>query len=170
MLQRKFGTFLVNHVIDNQINITQQAEDKGRVCRSVLAALPHWFGIESAVDNYVVQAERQVMFAAFEGDKPIGMVTLEHHSAWNLEVAAMGVLPEFHRSGIGRQLMTAVEDYAKQEGIKALTVKTLSSSNPDEGYKKTRAFYQGVGFELFEEMPDLWDEENPAVMFIKPLR
>ncbi len=151
------------------MNIVQVTENKDTVCRTILQALPYWFGIQSAVDQYALDPVNQPVFAAYDGDRLIGMVTLQHHSAWNLEIAAMGVLPDFHRMSVGRKLIKAIEDFARDQNIKALTVKTLSASNPDEGYRKTRAFYEGVGFELFEEMPNLWDENNPAVVYIKPL-
>ncbi len=168
MAPKPFGAFL-KKAGTGDMRIVQLTKDKELVCRTVLQALPHWFGIPESVDNYVLNAAHQPMIAAFDGDEAIGMLTLAYHSPWNLEIAAMGVMPDFHRKSVGRMLIEAAEDYARGQNIKALTVKTLSSKDPDEGYRKTRAFYESVGFELFEEMPDLWDADNPAAVYIKPL-
>ena len=52
-------------------------------------------------------------------------------------------------------------------GVEFLQVKTLSGKHPDEGYKKTRAFYLADGFRPLEEFPNLWGLENPALQLIK---
>lgn len=80
----------------------------------------------------------------------------------------MGILPGFHRQGIGRRLMQAVEEYARAAGFCLLQVKTV-----DEGhypaYDRTIAFYEGVGFRRLEVFPTLWDEWNPCLVLVKPL-
>lgn len=81
----------------------------------------------------------------------------------------MAVLPDLHRSGIGRQMLNAAEDWLRAAGVEYLQVKTLSASASDEGYAKTRAFYTGVGFRELEEFPELWDPSNPALQLIKRL-
>ena len=48
-----------------------------------------------------------------------------------------------------------------------LQVKTLSPARPDEGYAKTRAFWLACGFRPLEELPTLWDADNPALQLIK---
>jgi hypothetical protein len=46
-------------------------------------------------------------------------------------------------------------------------VKTLAASHPDEGYRRTRAFYEAYGFRSLEEFPNLWGPDNPARQMIK---
>jgi len=53
------------------------------------------------------------------------------------------------------------------EGIEFLQVKTLSASHPDEGYRKTRAFYFAYGFRPLEEFPTLWSPDQPALQLVK---
>jgi hypothetical protein len=36
-------------------------------------------------------------------------------------------------------------------------------------YDKTRAFYVADGFRPFDEFPDLWDADNPALQLIKTI-
>jgi hypothetical protein len=60
-----------------------------------------------------------------------------------------------------------VEGSLARAGVEFLQVKTLSASDPDEGYQKTRAFYLSYGFRSLEEFPDLWSPQNPALQMIK---
>ncbi|MEO6398665.1 MAG: GNAT family N-acetyltransferase [Tepidiformaceae bacterium] len=80
------------------------------------------------------------------------------------EIHVMGVAPDEHRHGVGRALVEAAVTAAVASGARVLTVKTLSASQPDEGYERTRAFYRGVGFFEIEEFPTLWEPGNPALM------
>ena len=92
-----------------------------------------------------------------------------NHSRMNLEIAVMGVLPSHHRQGVGATLIRAAKTYATGHGVKMLSVKTVADSSPDPNYANTRAFYRAMGFELFEEFPELWDEHNPCALFILPV-
>jgi ribosomal protein S18 acetylase RimI-like enzyme len=83
------------------------------------------------------------------------------------EVYVMGVLPELHHRGIGRQMLDHVEHSLAVDGVEFLQVKTLSSSRPDDGYQRTRAFYFSCGFRPLEEFPTLWGPGNPALQMIK---
>jgi GNAT superfamily N-acetyltransferase len=48
------------------------------------------------------------------------------HSAYAAEVYVMGVKRSWHRRGIGRVLIEAVVELAISQGVRFLTVKTLS--------------------------------------------
>ena len=85
------------------------------------------------------------------------------------KIYAMGVLPDYHRQGIGRALLQATETYLRDNGTTFLQVKTLSDQHPDEGYAKTRQFYYGVGFAKLEEFPDLWGKHNPCLQMVKAI-
>jgi GNAT superfamily N-acetyltransferase len=99
----------------------------------------------------------------------VGFLTLWHRSPTAAEIYVMAVLPDYHRHGVGRLLQAAAEEYLRAEGVRYLHVKTLSDKHPDEGYKKTRAFYFAMDFTLLEEFPDLWGEHNPCWQLIKTL-
>jgi ribosomal protein S18 acetylase RimI-like enzyme len=66
-------------------------------------------------------------------------------------------------------LVAAAEDRLRAEGVEYVQVKTLSASAGDEPYLRTLAFYTALGFRVLEEMPSLWDADNPAVILIKRL-
>lgn len=53
----------------------------------------------------------------------------------------MGITKEYHKIGIGRQLIEKSVVYSRENGYKLLMVKTLGESHQDKHYKKTREFY-----------------------------
>jgi ribosomal protein S18 acetylase RimI-like enzyme len=81
----------------------------------------------------------------------------------------MGILPEFHRRGIGRRLVTRFEEILLADGVRWLQVKTLSPSRENEEYRRTREFYVRLGFEPLEEFKTLWGEANPCLQMVKRL-
>lgn len=58
--------------------------------------------------------------------------------------------------------------YAQNKGYSFLQVKTLQMGR-DEGYDKTKRFYQSVGFKEFEVFPNLWDVHNPCQIYVVAL-
>ena len=141
----------------------------GAACRHVLAALPTWFGVPESVEDYVAKADEHPTVVAVHEGTDIGILTLVVHTPFAAEVYVMGVLPEHHRHGIGRQMLGLAEAWLRDRDIEYLQVKTLSPRKADEGYEKTRAFYFASGFRPLEEFPDLWQPENPALQMIKTL-
>lgn len=139
----------------------------GPVCRSILAELPTWFGILASVDEYVAAADRNQTVVGSCGDTDVGLATIVRHSEYTAEIYVMGVLPEYHRRGVGRAMLRHAEAVLATDGIEFLEVKTLSPSHPDEGYGKTRAFYLAYGFRPLEEFPTLWSPDQPALQLVK---
>jgi GNAT superfamily N-acetyltransferase len=152
---------------DGELRIRDQPVGAGETCRRILQTLPSWFGIPASVDDYVAAADEFPTVIASLGDEDVGFLTLVRHSPYAAEVYVIAVLPEFHRHGIGGALLGHAEDILAADGVEFLQVKTLSPSNPDDGYEKTRAFYLAFGFRPLEEFPDWWDAENPALQMIK---
>jgi GNAT superfamily N-acetyltransferase len=151
------------------LQVTTRIEESGSgaICRAILHSLPHWFGIPDSVADYVAAADRSPSVVAGVGEEDVGITTLVRHSRWAAEVYVMGVLPEFHRKGIGRAMLRAAEARLARTGVEFLQVKTLSPTKPDAGYERTRAFYLAYGFRPLEEFPQLWGSENPALQMVK---
>jgi GNAT superfamily N-acetyltransferase len=139
----------------------------GRTCRTILEALPHWFGVPASVDDYVAVADRSPSVIASADGREVGIATVVSHSPYAAEVYVMGVLPEWHRRGVGRAMLRAAETRLASQGVEYLQVKTRGPSKPDAGYEETRAFYLAYGFRPLEEFPLLWDADNPALQMIK---
>ena len=143
---------------------------RAAICREVLESLPEWFGIPASVENYVVTADQLPMLACFDpAGEVLGFVSVKTHTAFAAEVYVMGVKRPWHRRGIGRGLIDAAAELAVSQGVRFLTVKTLSPSNDDPNYARTRLFYEAVGFMPIEEFPILWGPENPCIFMIRPL-
>jgi chloramphenicol 3-O-phosphotransferase/ribosomal protein S18 acetylase RimI-like enzyme len=139
------------------------------VCEPILRALPAWFGIERAVQQYIHDIEIMPTILANVNGQTLGFLTLKIHNPHAAEIHVMGVRPEAHHQGIGRAMLERAEAYLRHQGIEYFQVKTLSAAHPDTGYAKTRAFYHAMGFRPLEELPDFWDAENPCLMMVKKL-
>jgi XTP/dITP diphosphohydrolase len=156
-------------VTEIAVELRDQPTGSGSTCRRILDALPEWFGIPESVENYVKAADgRPTVVASIDG-RDVGFLTVMRHSPYAAEIVVMGVLPELHRHGIGRELVEHVERGLAADGVELLQVKTLSPRDEDEGYARTRAFYLAHGFRPLEELPDLWGPENPALQMVKVL-
>lgn len=136
----------------------------------LLRSLPSWFGVESSLRQYVLDAAQlpSYLAAAADGDV-VGALLVKRHTAHSAEIHLMAVDPGRHRQGVGRALLTAAEADLVADGVRFLQVKTRGPSRPDPGYEKTRAFYSACGFTPLEEILDLWDEENPCLIMVKTL-
>ena len=99
----------------------------------------------------------------------VDFLSLKQHYPEAAEIYVTGVLPQYHRQGLGREMMSVAESYLRDRGVKFIQVKTLSDSHSDTGYARTRAFYRAIGFAPLEEFKTLWDEDNPALLLIKKL-
>jgi GNAT superfamily N-acetyltransferase len=138
-------------------------------CIPILRALPEWFGIEKAILEYEQEIEHLPTFLAKTGGSVQGFLSLKQHNPFSGEITVMAVRPEAQGKGIGRALVEAAESHARGLGVDYMQVKTLGPSRPDEGYARTRAFYEAMGFRPLEEFAQIWDEHNPCLILIKRL-
>jgi N-acetylglutamate synthase-like GNAT family acetyltransferase len=134
----------------------------------ILRALPDWFGIESALQDYVEHARSHPVIGAWCDQRVVGIVVVQSTSEVACEVHLLAVDPGLHRRGVGRALMTAVEQQLTDSPARLLHVKTLGPSYPDAHYARTRAFYESVGFLPMEELHDFWPG-NPCLIMVKSL-
>jgi GNAT superfamily N-acetyltransferase len=139
-------------------------EERSLLCESILRELPDWFGIEEATLDYIEAVAELPTFAAGED----AFLSLKLHYPKAAEVYVMGVRPNAHRRGLGTALLGAAEEYLRARDVEYLQVKTLGPSHPDEGYGRTRLFYEARGFVPLEEIHDLWPE-NPCLLLVKRL-
>lgn len=135
----------------------------------ILETVPGWFGRPESNREYIDAANtlRGISVITTHGIT-VGVLLIEEHFPHSWEVHLMAVDAAFHGRGIGTALMKATEDLARESGVKLLQVKTLGASHPDTYYAKTRRFYEGYGFIPLEEH-DLWGEDTPCLVLVKPL-
>jgi GNAT superfamily N-acetyltransferase len=150
------------------IQTIQDPEEKQRVARAILEALPEWFGIPEARENYVRESAEQIMLAAAEDGGVIGFLCLKETGKATLEIAVMGVRKEYHRRGVGTALVEAAKRAARERGYSFLQVKTVRMGRYPE-YDATNQFYLRCGFREFEVFPTLWDERNPCQVYVMAL-
>ena len=147
----------------------EQKSEKSAICNKILRELPNWFGIESAIVEYVNNVQDMPFWAIAEKDSVIGFLAVKFHFDQSAEIYVMGVLSEYHQKGYGKMLVDESEKLLISQNYKYYQVKTLSDSHPHEGYAKTRKFYQSCGFVPIEEFKTLWGEANPALLMMKNL-
>ena len=144
-------------------------DEKRRIARLILEALPEWFGIPEARENYISESADEIMIVSEEGGKPNGFLCLKETGKDTVELAVMGVLKEHHRKGIGTALFDAAKAIAVEHGYSFLQVKTVQMGRYEE-YDRTNRFYLSLGFREFEVFPTLWDEWNPCQIYVMSLR
>ncbi len=152
------------------MKIRLNEDNKSEICEKILRSLPMWFGIESAIIEYIQDVETRPMIVAEVDSENIGFLSLTFHNKWTAEIHVMGVLPQNHRKKVGTNLVAFAKSYLLDHGFQYLTVKTLSESRPNEEYDRTRNFYYSVGFVPVEEFKTLWGEDNPCLLMIMDLK
>jgi len=73
-------------------------------------------------------------------------------------IVALGVLPQYQSSGVGKGLVKKVEDEAIRRKKKRLLVSTSNDDLP------ALAFYQSVGFQVYEVKPNAIAEKHGEIL------
>jgi ribosomal protein S18 acetylase RimI-like enzyme len=154
----------------NKIIKVTNSKAKQQVCNEILRSLPNWFGIEAAIIDYVNNIGELPVLVYQIDNNNVGFIALKQHNQFTMEIMVMGVLPSYHRQGIGKQLVDSASKYCLDNNIDFLTVKTLAETSTDPYYAQTREFYLNIGFRPLEIFPTLWDENNPCLLMIKCLK
>ena len=154
-------------MFDMILEITDSAE-KQSIARKVLEALTEWFEVEESREGYICDCANWTFLAAKEDDKVMGFLCLKETGNATVELAVMGVMKEFHRNGIGRQLVEKAKEVAKTQGFEFMQVKTVKMGMYED-YDRTNLFYISCGFKELEVFPLLWDEANPCQIYVMAL-
>jgi ribosomal protein S18 acetylase RimI-like enzyme len=103
--------------------------------------------IVAQLPAYIAKTERNIIgFVSFaETDDAIIIV-------------ALGILPKYQNAGIGKSLIKKVEAEAKRLGKKKLLVSTSNDDLP------ALAFYQHLGFQIYEVKPNVIAEKHGTVL------
>ena len=154
---------------EKMIVTVKDAEEKRAIARTVLEALKDWFEVDESREGYIRDCADWIFLAAKEGDKPMGFLCLQETGNATVELAVMGVLKEYHRNGIGRQLVEKAKEVAAEAGYEFMQVKTVKMGMYVD-YDRTNYFYIGCGFKEFELFPTHWDEANPCQVYVMSLK
>lgn len=135
----------------------------------LLSTVPEWFGQPEANAEYIEAARTKETWTVRDPDGVVrGVSLVDRHFAHVAEIHLTVVERDFHGTGVGTAMLSAIEMDSRQRGVRLLEVKTLGSSHPDAGYARTRHFYERHGFLPLEET-DLWGEHTPCLIMVKPL-
>ena len=137
---------MIEHITD--------ADTKRAVARKVLEALHDWFEVDESREKYIAESAGQTFIAAKENNEYAGFLCLKETGRETVELAVMGVLREFHRSGIGRQLFEEAKKTAKAQGYEFMQVKTVKMG-VYEDYDRTNRFYLACGFRELEVINEI---------------
>ena len=151
------------------IEIIKDSDEKKRIARTVLEGLKEWFEVEESREGYIRDCVDWIFLAAKEDDKVMGFLCLKETGKATVELAVMGVLKDYHRNGIGRQLVDKAIEVAESSGYEFMQVKTVKMG-VYEDYDITNRFYISCGFKELEVFPLYWDEANPCQIYVMSLK
>jgi GNAT superfamily N-acetyltransferase len=152
------------------ISEIQSADDKSNLCKEIMGSLPEWFEAQEGITACAEAVKTMPMFAASANGKTTGFIALKIHPPVSMEIFVIATRREFHGQGTGRRLVRAADDYARRNGCRLLTVKTLAPRDVNEPHlDRTRAFYRSNGFLSAETFLTLWGEGHPCLFLVKPL-
>ena len=155
-----------------EVSVAQENDPAAnrRLLETLTARLPQWFAQAEANRHYAEQAEILEAWVARIDGRAGGLLLLKRHSPVSAEIYWLGVDPDHHRRGIGRALIGAVERRVSAEKIRFLFVMTLHPQDPYEPYRRTRLFYERMGFELaLSSGQALAASSNPLAYYLKSL-
>lgn len=150
--------------MESIVQVTQP-DEKAAIAGTILSRLPDWFGLPESTRRYIEESRALPFFACMREETAVGFAVLRETSPYAAEIHVMGVLPEYHRQGVGTSLFDALKAYAVAQGYSFLQVKTVQSGHYEE-YDRTNAFYRQMGFRELEVLPTLWDEWNPCQVYV----
>ena len=151
-----------------EIRQLTDAAEKQAVTRLILEALPEWFGIPEAREEYIRESAGRIFFCAYDRNRPVGFLYLKETGNATVELYVMGIRKEYHRQCICPLLCRPTRDAAAGAGYAFMQVKTVQMGKYEE-YDRTNRFYLALGFREFEVFPTLWDEWNPCQVYVMSL-
>lgn len=151
------------------VEVIKDPDEKRSIARTVLEALTEWFEVEESREGYIRDCADWTFLAVKEDDRIMGFLCLKKTGNATVELAVMGVMKEYHRNGVGRNLVEKAKEVAKAEGYEFMQVKTVKIGMYDD-YDRTNYFYISCGFKEFEVFPLFWDEANPCQIYVMSLK
>jgi len=108
-------------------------------------------------DRKFIVAELPTYVAKKSGNDVIGFVSFaEVDDA--IIIVALGILPKYQNAGVGKSLIEKVEAETKRLRKKKLLVSTSNDDLP------ALAFYQSLGFQIYEVKPNVIAEKHGMVL------
>ena len=147
----------------------KKSDEKRVIARTVLEDLTEWFEIDESREGYIHECTDWTFLAAKDDDRIMGFLCLKETGNATVELAVMGVIKAYQRSGVGRELVEKAKEVAEADGYEFMQVKTVKMGMYED-YDKTNEFYLSCGFKEFEIFPLLWDAANPCQIYVMSLK
>lgn len=109
---------------------------------------------ENMIDRYLM---RGTLFAAMEGETPVGVAVVTKESAGIFELKNLAVLAQRQRQGIGQEIVRLISERYRAQGGGVLRVGTGESP-------KTLGFYRACGFTECGCIPNFFTDNYDHVM------
>jgi len=111
-----------------------------------------------------------ILFGAFDNQEIAGFICFKELNNQAVELAWMAVDPEYQNKGIGTRLVNECLKLLPKKYL-ICEVKTLSETDPDSEYARTRKFYKKLRFIPLETISPYkdWGNDNPCQIFVKIL-
>jgi ribosomal protein S18 acetylase RimI-like enzyme len=121
-------------------------------CLDVIRSLPEWFGYQGAVEAVATALASQRGFVALEGSVVAGFVAINPVFDESMEITYLAVHADHRRSGLGRLLVHAVAEFARERDISSVCLLTLGPSSGSTHQTETIGFYRAIGFWRTKEL------------------
>ena len=130
------------------------SQDRGEIKRLVQL---FWGEQEQLTFGTTFKVSELPAYVAKKEDKIVGFVSFaELHD--DLIVVALGIIPEYQGVGVGRRLVASAEKEARRLKKKRMLVSTSNDDLP------ALAFYQRLGFQIYEVKPNAVAEKHGKVL------
>ena len=124
--------------------------------------------LEEMMSDYLEnEATQDIWFTKEQDNKvvAVGYCEPEKFTEGTYNLLAIGVLKELQGQGIGREMMTYIEQVLKEQSVRVLIVETSSA----DAFELTRKFYQDLGYHHEATIREFWAEGDDKVIFWKKL-
>jgi ribosomal protein S18 acetylase RimI-like enzyme len=121
-------------------------DDHDSIVEVAKALHPGWFN-ELGLNQIAGALKTEQGLVALDNEAIVGfLIYCTDENSKTAELSWIAVRPEFHRKGIGRALVSALEEVLARQGFCSLEVSTVAQTIEDELYARTRSFYHSIGF------------------------
>lgn len=152
-----FGTICQNCIKKEKIDFfiyEASHEDKEAIGKLVEF---FWGEPQQTAFGKTILVREQPAFVAVVKDKIVGFVSFCEFGENDVLIVALGILPQYQGSGIGKALISTVEEKARELSKKRILVSTSNDNLP------ALAFYQLMGYQIFEVAPNVIAEKHRAI-------
>ncbi len=95
-----------------------EAETKQSIVREILEALPERFDVVEEREEYISCSAEQICLAATSDGQAVGFICLQETGKETVSLAVMGVLDEFRKEGVGKELFDFAKEIVREKGFK----------------------------------------------------